>query len=204
MSRLAVIFLLILQSAGYSTFAHQPAEGKIHALVGPLIQHAVPYHHEFTSPFMGGFAVMADGDVDFNGGIEIGVSYFPQYFSIYRDGREHIERGGRFYITMGYRHWFTPRFSMAGAFFSSYAFGDPVEVQNDFGGSPPLTSAHDMTEYGADVSAQWEFWHWQRFSLLFDGRYSYALTAKSGEDENFVAFLFMVKYFFQGKEGTKE
>jgi len=204
MWRRVSIILVILQLYGRQAIAHEPVEGKIHAAVGPYLMHALPYHHEFASPFNGGIGILAEGDIDNHGGIEIGMFYFPQYFSITRDNSEFTERAHRVYITMGYRHWFSERFSAALAFFSSYAIGEAEQIHNDFGGSPPFTSAHDMTEYGFDASVQYEFWHVERFSLLVDARYSYSLTPKSGEDQNFIAVLAALKYFVQGQQGHEE
>ena len=192
---------LVFLSLGLRAWAHEPAEGKIHAAVGPYVLHSVPYHHNFTSPFLAGLGILAEGDVDDNGGIEIGIFYFPEYFSIYRDGREITEKAHRVYITMGYRHWFTKQFSAAFAFFSNYATSEAEKINNDFGNAPPLTSAHDMTEYGFDASLQWEFWNHEKFSLIVDTRYSYSMTMKSGEDQNFVAVFAALKYYVQGQEG---
>lgn len=196
-----VAAIIIFLFASGQAFAHEPAEGKIHAALGPYVLHSVPYHHNFTSPFMAGVGILAEGDIDDNGGIEIGIFYFPEYFSIYRDGMEITEKAKRIYITMGYRHWFTKQFSMAFAFFSNYSMSEAEVMNNDFGPYAPKTSAHDMTEYGFDASVQWEFWNHENFSLLVDARYSYSMTMKSGEDQNFVAGLVALKFYVQGHEG---
>jgi hypothetical protein len=161
----------------------------------------LPWHHHFDSPYMGGMGVVAEGDIGPGGGIEIGLFYLQQVFSIAQENNVVVERGKRVYITMGYREWFTPKISGALAFFSNYSMSDAEVLRNDFApNASPATSAQTMTKYGFDFSVQFEPWRTKRFSAVFDGRYSWSVTSKPGEDENFYAFIIGLKYFLQARE----
>jgi hypothetical protein len=149
---------------------------------------------------MGGVGLIAEGDTGKLGGIEIGLIYMQQLFSIAQDQRVVVERGKRMYITMGYRAWFTPRVSGAMAFFSNYTMSEAFTIRDDFAPNPaPATSAQTLTKYGVDFSLQYEPYRQDRFSVVIDTRYSLSVTSKPGEDENFYAFLVGLKYYVQGK-----
>jgi hypothetical protein len=155
---------------------------------------------------MEGAAFIAEGDLNGHGGLEIGMFYLRKVFSVQKDRLVLTERIKQLYVTMGYRHWFTKKFSLAAAFFSSYSMGDPEVVVSEFPGSQdrPKTSAHDTTEYGFDFSIQHEFWHKGRFSAIVDGRYSLSVTAKPGEDANHYGAMIALKYFVQSRERSAE
>lgn len=156
---------------------------------------------------MGGVGLIAEGDTGKLGGIEIGLLYVQQLFSIAQNQQVVVERGKRMYITMGYRAWFTPRVSGALSFFSNYTMSEATTIHDDFYPGPaPATSAQTMTKYGLDFSLQFEPYRKDRFSVVIDTRYSLSVTSKPGEDENFYAFLVGIKYYVQGKsegEGRK-
>ena len=160
-----------------------------------------PIDHDFESPYQGGAGLITDADIDYNGGVEIAIFYFHQLYSVRQENQVITERTQRMYISTGYRHWFKPTLSAALGFFSSYAMGEEQVVRNDFKmNNAPVTSASDTTEYGFDLSLQYEPWHKDRWSVIFDARYAYSVTAKPHEDESFVSFLVGLKYFVQSRE----
>lgn len=195
------IFLSAAFLLSGTVWAHTPREGDIRGSIGPFWYKTDRRDHSFDSSTQGGLGVVAEGDVDYHGGIEIGVFYIRQLFSIQKDSKELSEFGKRIYITTGYRHWFVPEFSAAAAFFSSYAMGDPQVVRNDFGiNAQPKSSASDVTEYGFDFSLQYEPLHKDRLSLVVDARYSLSVTPKPGEASNFFGLFVAFKYFIQGQQ----
>jgi hypothetical protein len=201
MGALKSITWVILIVFEWQVMAHEPADGHVYATFGEMISKHHTRQHEIGSPLFGNFGVIAEGDVDYNGGIEIGAFFVQQLHSIQREGLVVAEKGNRMYITMGYRHWATSRLSGAVAFFSSYSMGDPVVMRNDWKtNDPPATSARDTTEYGFDFSIQLEPWRKDRFSMVIDARYSLSVTPKSGEDSNFFGILAGLKYFIQARE----
>lgn len=200
MSLLFILFVFALPVE-----AHQPKDGDIHVSTGPYITHNHVSDHSFETSTRGGWSLLAEGDIDNNGGAEIGAQYIRQLYSVQKDGLVLDETCKRMYITMGYRHWFSPAISMAGAFFSAYAMGDPQTVRNDFGNNNrPNTSAKDPVEYGFDFSVQVEPFRWGRWAIVTDLRYSLSVTSKPGESSNFLGAMINVKYFAQSKESAPE
>ncbi|MGE0526024.1 MAG: hypothetical protein AB7G93_04330 [Bdellovibrionales bacterium] len=198
---IGVLNLLLLTAIDASCYGHVPADGDIHATLGPFAFTNDDRKHEIKSPLIGAAALIVEADLDHNGGPEMAIFYLNQLFSMEREGRVIAERVQRIYITLGYRHWLTPSLSGAAAFFSSYYMGDPELVRSDYGTEPaPKTSASDPTEYGFDFSIQYEPWRRERWSAVIDGRYSLSVTAKEGEESNHFGVLVGVKYFVQGHE----
>jgi hypothetical protein len=101
----------------------------------------------------------------------------------------------RIHITTGYRHWFWPWLSMGLGYYSAYSMGDPKVVRDERpSGKELLTSAHAITEYGADTSLQWEIYGDDRFGLVLDTRYSFSTSRKSKEAANHYGALLSFKY----------
>lgn len=201
MGAVKLTFLIFVVHFSWQSLGHVPADGKVHATLGPFALQTQPRHHAFASPFLGGAGLIVEGDIDYNGGIEIALFYLQQLYSIERENLVVTEKSQRMNVTMGYRHWFTHHVSGAVAFFSSYSMGEGHIVRNDFGSvAPPKTSAHDMTEYGFDFSIQIEPWRKDRFSFIIDARYSQCVTQKEGEDENYFGVLAGIKYFVQSRD----
>ncbi len=185
----------------FLAWAHVPREGDVRAAIGPFWYKTDLRDHSFDSPTQGGLGIIVEGDVDHNGGVEIGAFYNRQLFSIQKDGKELSEYGKRMYITMGYRHWFNTYISSAVAFFSSYAMGESQIIKSDFAqNAQPKTSASDVTEYGFDFSFQYEPLSRDRLALVVDARYSLSLTSKPGEASNFFGLFVAFKYYIQGSE----
>lgn len=195
-----VIFILICLSP--LAFGHEPEEGSIYATLGPFLyktnyEGKIPGVH---SPFLGGFGLLVEGDVDRNGGLELGAFYQHKLYFRSQEGMVLAEKTKVLNVTMGYRHWFDHRLSVGAAFYSSYTIGDPRVIHNDF---PPGrfidTSARDTTEYGFDLSFLWEFARIEEFALVMDTRYSIAITPKYHEKEDHYGVLFAVKRLVQEK-----
>lgn len=186
------IFALL---AALPAFAHTPAEGKVWGTVGPMAyrtgSNSVLASEE---PNVGG-GVVAEGDVDQNGGVEIAMFYIDKLYLRRLESGLLAERIKRMYITTGYRHWFTPWISTALAFFSSYSMGDVRIIAGKEGPGPgDHTTARQITEYGADFSLEWEVWGDENTNFVIDGRYSKSMTAKRDERADLYGMLFGVTY----------
>jgi hypothetical protein len=191
----------MLLNFGWQAFAHEPADGSIYGTLAPYTIRTQPRDHEFSSPWTGGFGLIAEGDLDQHGGIEIGAMYLNQLFSLKQDNLEVEELGHRIYVTTGYRYWPADWFSVALTFFSSYSIGSGQIVHNEFPASQtPETSAHVITSYGFDGSVQFEPWHKDRYAMIVDLRYSYSITPRPGEDSNFYGAMVGLKYFIQSPD----
>lgn len=183
-------------------WAHVPEEGKVTAVLAPFFYKT---YFEGTStsvksPLTSGLALIAEGDIDHHGGIEIGVFFINKLFLRKTETEELAERIKQLYITMGYRHWFNARWSVAAAFYSTYIMGERILIHSTF--NPPRdinTSASDTTEYGFDFSVQYEIFKAGDFAGLIDGRYSLSVTDKSNEYGDHYGFLVGLRYQIQEK-----
>lgn len=162
--------------------AHQPAEGDVHGTAGPYVHKTVTgYEGDKQAPYLG-LGLMVEGDVDYNGGVEIAIFYLDKTY-VRRGGAgkqaEHIKR---MHITTGYRHWLTTWVSGALSVFSAYSMGDAKVLEGD---SPPeddrATTARKVTEYGLDWSLQAEVWRWERSAVVVDLRFHDTMVAKRDE-----------------------
>ena len=84
-----------------------------------------------------------------------------------------------------------------GYFYSVFSVGDYQTVFNDTAIGSGFTSARDITEYGIDLSLQWEIWTKSSLVFVLDGRYFVSLSAKSGEDSNLYSLLLGLKYLIK-------
>ena len=109
------------------------------------------------------------------------------------------------HITMGYRYWVFPSFSIGLAFSSAYSMGDVRELHNDFRPATTIdTSASDRVEYGFDLSLQTELYSWDRFAVTLDGIYSLSVTGKPNEKADHYGALIGLRYFIQEKQVTEK
>lgn len=185
--------------------AHQPVDGDIHAAFGWMGYQTEAIDHYWKPQLLVSPGLIVEGDLNSYGGLEIAFFYLQNPFSVKEDGRVLTEKVKRMYISMGYRYWFNVKYSAAVGFFSSYSMGSPRTVHDEFGVlEHPTTSASDTTEYGFDVSVQYEPWHKDRAAFVIDGRYSYSVTPKKHEDSNHYGVLFAFKYFVQARERPPE
>ncbi len=190
------LFLFILPTAR----AHEPRTGQIHGLLGPFI-----YRTNFAgvngfgeTPFLGGAGMQVQGDIDPNGGIEIAVFYTQDLYKRDLGGLYIIEKTKRVRVSTGYRHWFSRQLGLGGLLYSAYSIGDPSVIHSDFQPvGAPDTSAGDVTEYGLDLSLQWEFWRSSVLAAVLDARYSYSLTDKDNEDGDQYGLFLALKFQVQ-------
>lgn len=183
--------------------AYSPKEGNVLGSIG-FFAHRTNFwtsHTGARAPWTGGIALVANGDVSDAGQLEIGVFHMnKQYF---RDiGAVYMgEETEEIHVTMGYRRWITPQFSVALSFSSAYSMGDVRELHNDFAPAPAIdTSARDSVEYGFDLSVQYELFSWQRSAIILDGIYSLSVTGKPGEKADHYGALIGYRYFIQEKQ----
>lgn len=196
------ILLCLLILGPLLAHAHRPEDGKVYGAFGPYLYQTVQYEEEFHSPYMGGWALTGEGDLNRYGGLELTLLYMNPIFALERDDKKIVEQVKRMYIAMGWRHWFGRDFSISPSFFSSYVMGDAKIVRSDFVGvsDTPHTSARDPVDYGFALSLQLEAFHFDRFAMVVDARYSHSVTPKQGEDMNQVGVFAALKYFIQSTQ----
>jgi len=182
-------------------YAHRPEDGKVYAAFGPFLFQTQRFEEQFQSPITGGWGLIAEGDLNKYGGLELSVFSMNQIFALERQDKKIIEKVTRLFIAMGWRQWLGRDFSLSPSFFSSYVMGDAKIIRSEFpANDPPRTSARDPVDYGVGLSAQLEALHLERFAIVIDARYNYSLTPKRGEDMNTYGFFVGFKYFIQGKQ----
>lgn len=195
------VFLLILMMlVPLVSTAHQPRDGDVHGTFGSYVYRTVPKGYGFESPTNGGLGLIANGDIDYNGGIELAFFYMHKVFSLKQDDHVITEVSKRISISSGYRHWFKPYLGVGLGFFSSYLMGSADILYNDFSGPAPKTSARDTTEYGFEFSVQAEPWRRGDWAAVVDARYALSVTPKPGEAADHYGVFIGVKHFIQGKE----
>jgi|FLYM01.1.fsa_nt_gi hypothetical protein len=192
-------FLFTLALIPLWSHAHEANLGTIVATVGPYIYQT---HHMTTpreaDPYNLGFSIIAEGDIDYNGGIEVSLSYLQKTYPR-KDGELYnIEKTKRIYVNTGYRHWFTKDYSAGVSFFSAYSMGGSTIIRSDYPlAVRPASSAKDVAEYGFEFSVQAEPWRNERWAALIDARYSYSVTNKTNEDGNHFGLIIGAKYLIQ-------
>lgn len=194
MNYLPRIALLFVCHSG-EAIAHAPKEGDVWATASPFFYRSITdAKYSKGSPNVGG-AIVAEGDVDYNGGVEIAMIYVDKTYVSHTDEDSFVERIKRVHITTGYRHWFMPWVSAGAAFFSSYSMGDAQVIDDNRPSGRELeTSARDITEYGFDFSVQWEVWRQDEFAVVADSRYFLSTTRKIHEDADLYGVLLGIKY----------
>lgn len=199
---LSIILLCLTSKA----FAYIPAEGNVTATFGPYLTQT-NFHPSPTGArpsVMPGFGVIALGDVNKYGSLEIGAFILPKLF-FRNEGEKYIsEKTNIVQITMGYRYWINPYFSTSAAFYSSYSTGTVGIIHNDFPpGQEINTSARDITEYGFDFALQGDLWSNDQVAVSLEGRYSAAVTAKKNEHEDHYGVLLGLRYLIQSRAPQK-
>lgn len=183
----------------FECFAHAPEEGKICATTGPYLYRTKTSRPQpETTPYLG-YGLIAEGDVDVNGGVEIAIFYIDKLYFIEKGGDQVVEQIKRMFITTGYRHWFNETFSFAGALFSSYSMGDAKVVVQPDTVDALETSARDITEYGMDFSLQVELWGNEEMAAVVDTRYSWSTTRNQREDADVYGVALAFKYLIPKK-----
>ncbi len=203
MTAYQLVLILVLIICSPKNYAYTPKEGNVSAILG-----LTTYKTNFkgstsgaTAPYLGGVGLIAVGDVNDHGSLEIGMFYMDKLYFLDDGGKYIAERTQLMHITLGYRYWLSSNFSTSLSFFSAYSMGDPELTHNDFtNGGEIHTSAHDKTEYGFDLAIQGELWNWDALTLVWDARYSRSVTPKVNEHADHYGVLLGVRYFIQEKQ----
>ncbi|MBX2988348.1 MAG: hypothetical protein KF802_10675 [Bdellovibrionaceae bacterium] len=190
------------------TFAYTPKEGNISGTFGPFwsrtnFQGSMPPGLKRTD--LGGFAVVAVGDVNDRGSLEIAMIYMQKAYIRESANLFLSEQTQLMHITMGYRRWFTSYISASLAFASAYPMDTPWVVHTDFPpGSEVDTSARDLVEYGFDMALQYELWSHEKDAVVIDTRYFRSVTPKQGERADHFGVMLGFRHLFQEKEDRKK
>lgn len=184
---IAIITLLLCFGQAY---AHEASDGKIHISLGSLT-YQTQYKNDLgqvDAPIQGSGGFIVDGDLSDYGSLEIGIYYLDKIFLRRQSAVVLVEKIRRAYMTIGYRHWFTDKFSMALASYTSYSMGDPRRIHSSTGGDPGFeTSAHDTSDHGADFSIAYEFYAHESDRAFIDFRYAKSLSSRGFEDGDHAA-----------------
>lgn len=196
------VLILLSFSFPFKIFAYTPSEGKVSAILGPFL-----YKTNFQgsdsgakSPYLGDFGLIAQGDLNNKGGLEIALLHMNKLFFRQSNGNYIAEKTELIHVTMGYRYWFTNYLAAGLSFYSAYSIGAPFVEHSDFPLNSNIdTSARDTTEYGFDLSLQSEVWSHENYAVILDARYSLSVTSKQNEDANLYGLLVGLKYMIQEK-----
>ena len=198
-----IIAALLYLGFSNESAAHTPKEGDIRATAGPYFYRTRSSQTDLVknSPYLGA-GLVAEGDVDYNGGVEIAILTQDKLYIAHEGDDTLAERITRLHITTGYRHWVTSFLSLGLAFYSSYSMGDAKVILDDRPSGQGLeTSAREITEYGLDLSAQWEVITIHDVAIVVDGRYSLSVTRKIHENADLYGFLIGLKYLLPKQPG---
>ncbi|MBX3016398.1 MAG: hypothetical protein KF767_00810 [Bdellovibrionaceae bacterium] len=206
MNPLHLLLCTIIIIASGSVFAYDPEEGNINATLGPYT-YRTPYNSpvpDVSSPMRGGYGLIATGDSNSKGSVELGMFYLDKLFL--RDEGDDIlaQKVEMIHITMGYRWWLRSWISASLGFFSAYPLGDPKDVFKRVAPGNFLdTSAMDFCEYGFDLALQVQVFGTQKFGIVFEPRYSWNVTPKAHEAADHVGFLIGLRFMVQEKGAAK-
>jgi hypothetical protein len=195
------LFLWLFNSA--VSLAYVPKSGNVTATFGPQLSQTISNGSRTgaDNPVQNGYGLIALGDVNDYGALEIGTFYMPKIFIRESGGKFLSEKTQTMHITLGYRYWLAPSFSASLAFYSAYSMGSYNTLHSDFPAGQTVvgTSAQDYTEYGFDLALQAEVWQSGRYGVIIDSRYSQSVTNKPSEDANHYAVLVGLRYLLQEK-----
>ncbi|WP_374001133.1 hypothetical protein [Bdellovibrio bacteriovorus] len=202
--RLILCFLSLSISllAAKTASAYIPQRGNVYATLGPYI---------FKTNYEGkksdenalnstGLALVANGDVDNKGSLEIAAIYMNKLFFREDDNKYVVEKTQVMHITLGYRRWWTPSFSSSLSVYTSYPMGNITVLHNDFTVADDMTTtARSSSETGLDLALQAELWNSGRYAIVAEGRYSYSLTKKAHEYVDQYGGSVGLRYFIQSR-----
>ena len=192
----------VLNLLAISSWSYTPQEGSVSALLSPLIMQSdfQPETDQFNNPYFGGISLIAQGDLNDSGALEIGLFHFDKVYYIKSGALELTEKTELVHVTLGYRYWMNNIFSLSLAFSSAYSIGQPQIIYSQFPtGQEIKTSAHDTTEYGFDLSVQTELWTNTKHSIIADTRYFYSVTPKDSEKASHYLIQIGYKKLYQTK-----
>ena len=198
-TKLALLFLLL----PLETLAYVPLEGNVTANLGIYFNRtnfgSTP--SGIKAPGLRGFGIVANGDVNEKGALEIGMFHFDKVYFREYETKYFAEKTQVIHITMGYRRYLSELFSASLGLSSGYTMGEQTAYYTEFPkGQEPNTSARDVTEYGLELAAQMELWTRDRLGIVLDARYSYSLTSKENERADHYGALIMLRYLVQTKD----
>lgn len=192
-SKKVILFMLMVLVGFQNAIAHEPEKGRVTAAVGPWFYQVLP---QFNLPAQDlsslGVALSVTADVDSNGGVELGLGYANRKY--YRKLGSAIigEQAKKFFVMVGYRHWFHKRFSGALLLHSVYSMGEPdVIFQNS--GTHFETAASKAAYNGLDLSFQYDHPLQSHKFLILDVRYSHSFGFEDGETPAAVSVLLAYK-----------
>lgn len=196
---LSFIFFLL---CSLTALAYSPKEGNVTGTLGSYI-YRTNYSDSASgnSPYLGGLSLIANGDINDHGALEIAIFHINKLYFRTQDGHTLVEKTPLLQINLGYRYWWNSWLSSSLAFYSSYTMGEPSVVQTNFPANSGVeTSAHATTMYGFDFALQQELWNRGRYSLMLDERYSRSVTGRSGESADHYGMIVGLRYFIQEKQ----
>jgi hypothetical protein len=202
MSRIRALFFISLLILTSDAIGYAAKEGNISATVGLLFTKTNFSGSETTpsSPILGSFALIANGDLNDSGALEIGLIHMRKTFYRQEELRTIGEQLEVIQMTMGYRHQLGPLWAASLTFSSSYAMSSPETIHSDFSPGQELpTSARDVTEYGLVAALEHEFWSEDRLSAVANFRYTYSFTNKENERGDQYGALIGLRYLIQQK-----
>ena len=185
-----LVFLIML---GYSLgcFAYQAQPGQVNAFFGPFL-HQIDYDNSkvfHDERWSGGFGLLVTGDLHEKAAIELSIFHFYKTFFRELDDRLIAEKTGFLHFTMGYRRYFSEKWSGSLSFTSSYTMEKRREIFSSLQATDVRpTSASDITEYGYDLAVQYEFWRRLEEAIVLDTRYHISVTNKVKEYGNHYGF----------------
>lgn len=186
--------------------AYEPKTGNITATLGPIASQLNMNRKPkgTNNPIMGGFGIVANGDLSHSNSLETAIFYSPRLYYRTHDDFEVIEKVKRVHITLGHRWYLNRYLSTSAGFFSSYAIGDSQPYFTNKPQDPNNiidTSADDLTEYGVDLAVQSDIWFDKKIAVVAEARYSVGLTPKSNESTDHYALMLGIRYLVQ--QGSK-
>jgi hypothetical protein len=196
-------FFVILLFLTEQSLAYDPVEGQVTATFGPYYSKTnfAGVNSGINSSYLGGVGLIAVGDINQKGSLEIGMFYNPRMFFREQGTQLIAEKTQVMHISMGYRRWINLYFSTSLAFYSSYSMGAREIVYSDFPvGLEIDTSARDITEYGLDWSIQGDLWSHDKLAVVFESRYSLSVTSKHDEKSDQYGFLLGLRYLVQDEK----
>ncbi len=200
-SLIMLFAIFLIPKEGYT---YVPKEGNISGIIGTGFYRTETSRlsTKTSSPFEGALVLMAIGDINPRGSLEIGVFYMNKLYSVSQDLKNYSERTQQIHVTMGYRHWWDSNLSSSISIYSAYPMGTAEVVNNQFGSTHPNTSVIERVNYGGEVSLQWTLLEDEKnpYSLVSDFRYSHAITKKSDEAADHYGVMLAVRFFIQAKQ----
>lgn len=199
---LYTLFLAILP-INMNVLAHEPSKGTVNAYAGPVFffPDTDKEYAGYDNSASNGFSLFALADMDNNGGIEAGLMYLNQFFYRNEQNLAVVEKSKRFYVFMGYRHWFIPQVSTGLSVFSTYSMGKEQSIhQSSAAASEFGTSAQESSSQGISVSFQYDQAVNPIWSAVIDLRYLYHFNQRSDEVDAYGGLVISIKRLIQTGE----